>query len=373
MMQRAEDIAASPLELDCRGNQPGIKDSGRRVTAADLEAVGDALASLGLPLAAVHAGYNSLGDAGAHALASLVQIHPVQVLDLTACDVGPSGITALAGALTSCPTFHSLVLDSNPLGDAGGAAVADLINRHSNLQHLSLARCELGEDSLIRISAALEHSPSLQHLDLSEPRLVSRNNESTYHIARALRVNRSLRSLVLRKHPHFTDASVESLCDYLQDNDATLTDLDLSSNKLSGSAGIIIAKTIATGALGLRRLRLSHCRLGNEGALALADALSRGFTLEELDLRHNAIGDRGIAALAEAVCSVPKGAHGEPAAGADSAGGCLGVLRIAGNVMPAGSIAATALGRVLLAGATATALDVRAYEVDGALHIAEES
>lgn len=368
--------AEAPLELDIRGNQAGIRAAGRPLGASDLEAIAESLAVLELPLVALHAGFNELGDTGAVVVAALVQAHPIQVIDLTANSIYGPGAEALAAALPKCPSFHSLVFDLNPIGEAGGAAVAGLISGHPNLQHLSLARCELGIDSIIRISGALGTSATLAHIDLSEPRLSSRNSEATQHLARALRANRSLRSLALRKFPHLTDASLEALVDGLLDSGGGLTDLDLGSNALAGPAGVLLAKALETGGLGLRRLLLPHCRIGDEGATALATVLGRGgVTLDLLDVRSNSVGDRGLAALAEAICIIPApGGRGGAGAGGDSgtAAAPLQALRIAGNTMPAGSVAATAVGRVLLARATTTMVDVRAFEVDGALQLAVE-
>lgn len=403
--QLASAVPGAPLELDARGNAQEIKATKRRLNALDLEAVGETLSAYGLPLVALHVSHNDLGDAGAKVVAVLAQTNPLQLLDLAACGIGPEGAVAIASSLVKNAGFHSLVLDANGIEDAGGAAMAQLIQSHPNLQHLSLCRCELGIDSLIRISAALEVTAVLQHLDVSEPRLSSRNNEATYHIAKALRVNRSLRSLSLRKHPYFTDASVESLCDFLQDNEGCILELDLSSNKIAGPGGVSLAKAMESGALSVRRLKLSHCRIGDEGARALSDVLIRGYVLEELDLRHNSIGDSGLAALADAVCTVREAhaiatlgligglstsqgttskpkitMHAGPGTGpaGQSAGASgpppgtspVGILRIGGNLMQAGSIAAEAVGRVLMAGATTTAFDVRAYVVDGAMNLA---
>lgn len=373
--------AEAPLELDIRGNQAGIRVIGRPFGPADLEAISEALAALDLPIVALHAGFNELGDSGAALVAGMLQTHPVQVLDLTANSISGVGVSALTSALPKCPSFHSLVLDLNPIGDVGGAAIASLVGAHPNLQHLSLARCELGIDSIIRISGALETTATLAHLDLSEPRLSSRNSEATQHLARALRGNRSLRSLALRKFPHLTDTSLEALVDGMLDSGGGLTDLDLGANSLAGPGGVLLAKALETGGLGLRRLLLAHCRIGDEGATALATVLGRGgVTLDLLDVRSNSIGDRGLAALAEAICIIPgpgagAGGRGAAAAGPAATGASespLRALRIAGNTMPAGSVAAAAVGRVLLARATTTVVDVRAFEVDGALQLAVE-
>ena len=112
-----------------------------------------------------------------------------------------------------------------------------------------------------------------------------------------------------------------------------LTDLDLSSNKLSKASGIALAHAVQGGRL--QRLNLSHNRLGDAGVVAIAEVVCsdtkpglvaldlsdtsfgiRGglaiagmvreaLKLEELGLSYNSWPKRAAAALAEELCDSP--------------------------------------------------------------------
>jgi Ran GTPase-activating protein (RanGAP) involved in mRNA processing and transport len=303
---------------------------------------------------------NRISDAGAASLARALPASGLVALDLRDNDIGPAGCRKLVDALKRCPDLAEVRLDGNPLGEEGGAAVAELVATHPQLRALSLSRCELGANAIIHLSTALYSTASLAYLDISEPRLSSRNEESIGHVGKALRSNTSLRTLCLRKFPHLSDAGVASLVDYMLDN-ASLVELDLSGNRIAAPGAAALARALEAGAH-LQSLTLAGCRVGDEGAAALAAAITshHGCALAALDLRSNSIGDAGLAALASAVAAAPQ----------------LAALRVAGNHMPPGAAGTTALGRVLLEGRAAAgdrlAIDVTPYVVDGVVSLAEQ-
>ena len=264
------------------------------------------------------------------------------------------------------------MIDGNPLGDEGGLALAQLVERHGALRRLSAARCELRTDALIALASSLARTRTLAALDISEPRLFSRNEETTYHVARALRSNLTVGHLAMRKHPHMSDSGVASLCDFLLDNSAAaaaaasdpaagpgVLSLDLSSNRLGPPSGVTLAKAFESG-LALRRLDLSRCRIGDEGAVALARAfvaLGTAARLESLDLRSCSIGDEGEEAIAEWLTS-------------DACS--LREIRLFGNGNEAGARGTTALGVAIMSGAVRCAVDLKPYVVDGAMMLAHQ-
>lgn len=387
--QLDHSVEQGMLLLDIRGNTVPIQQLKRKLTDDDLAAVLEGVAASGIPLAVLQASWNAFTDAGAEALAAALPALPaLQHLDVSGNSIGPEGCRALVSALYSCGNLQNLLLDSNALDEAGGEAVAALVAVHPTLTQLSLSHCDLGLKSIIHLASALTTAPRLEYLDLSSPRLSSRNEEAMYHLAKALRSNRTVSTLVLRKWPHLTDTSTASLCDYLLDNGGTLTSLDLGANRIAGPSGVTLAKTLEAGAQ-LRTLRLSHCRIGDEGACALATVLAGGAcALRELDLRHNSIGDAGLVALADAITTTPGGRTGgttTAASGGDGSGGdgamagaagacALDVLLLAGNDLAPGKVGTTALARVLMADrATTCATDLRPYLVDGVFQVAVES
>ncbi len=136
----------------------------------------------------------------------------------------------------------------------------------------------------------------LQTLDISDPLLFSRDDDATTHIARALRVNRSVTSLRLSKHRFFDFAATSILTDCLLDN-CVVKHLDLTANSIGGPGAAAIARALAAG-VPLERLDLTSCRICDEGAAALAGVVITGCSLRSLNVKRCEIGDAGIAALA---------------------------------------------------------------------------
>lgn len=299
-------------------------------------------------------------------------------IDLTNSDVSPEACCSLVSALLTrdakailtagTSKFQTLTLDGCPIGDPGGLALARLVTNLASLTSLRVARCELKTDAIIALASSLDKTSSLTVLDISEPRLFSRNEETMYHIAKALRTNRSLKHLALRKHPFLSDTGVTMLFDYLIDNSTSgaggatqvgggLTTLDLSNNHLGPPSGVVIGKAFQSG-LGLQHLNLSRCRIGDEGAVALSKSLlslGNQTSLETLNLGYCGIGDEGEEAIAEYISS-------------DEC--TLSSIKLFGNENAAGSRGTTALGVAVLSGTVRCETDVKPYVVDEEMHIA---
>ena len=336
-------------ELSCKGI-PGT----RRVGDADCPLLADIVATAHTAVLSLPA--NEISDPGATALVADGRCASLVVLNLALNGIGAPGCAALAAGLrASAPLLEELTLDGNPLGEAGGVALAGLVEAHPRLAHLRAARCDFGPDALIALASALCSTTSLRLLDLSEPLLFSRNEETSGHFARALRANASLVRLVLRKHPHAGDATAEWLCDALLDN-ACLRELDLSANAMGPPAGVAFAAALSAGA-GLTSLELGSCRLGDRGAEALAGAIAGPeCTLRHLDLRSNGIGVKGVVAIMAALCA--------PGCGLES---CF----LWGNPGLKPGEGAEAVLEALRSGEVRAVTDLRPSEVDGEAQVAK--
>jgi Ran GTPase-activating protein (RanGAP) involved in mRNA processing and transport len=351
-LEPLERVTAALTEC-AQSGQLALRGSNAVARVADeaCEALGAALPASRAEV--VDLSNNSIGCSGAAALCADGRCASLLVLNLGENAISWSGAKALAANLQG-GALEELVLDANPLGDAGGAAIAALVESLPRLAHLRLCRCDLGVDGLIALASALGRSATLRLLDLSEPLLFSRNEETTSHLARALTANASLVRLALRKHPHLTDTSVEMLTDALLDN-AVLQELDLSANALGPPSGALLAAALTAGS-GLSVLQLAGCRLCSAGIAPLAAALASGATaLRHLDVRNNSCGEEGVVALVEALAS--------PACP-------LETLLLWGNPGLAGA-GAEALGALLASGHLRCALDVAVTVVDGQAQVCE--
>ena len=64
-----------------------------------------------------------------------------------------------------------------------------MLQVNSVLTQLSLAATDLHTDSIIALSTVLHGNQTLQHLDMSRPLLYSKQEESTIHISKMLKVS----------------------------------------------------------------------------------------------------------------------------------------------------------------------------------------
>ena len=84
------------------------------------------------------------------------------------------------------------------------------------------------------------------------------------------------------------------------DNDSTLTELGLYSNRIGAEGAKALATALQTNS-SLSTLYLGNNEIGDEGAQALATALHTNSSLSSLSLGYNQIGAEGAQALATAL------------------------------------------------------------------------
>ena len=147
----------------------------------DMETLGMILRTSGLPrLLSLPLGGNGFGDAGMQALCQGLgagDLPSLGILQLQEDEIGPAGAEALAAALRrgAMPTLEVLDLRTNPLGNRGVAALAATLRKHPALVHLTLERCELGDDGVATLLKDLgkDEFKALKTLDLDGNEMVS--------------------------------------------------------------------------------------------------------------------------------------------------------------------------------------------------------
>ena len=139
-----------------------------------------------------------------------------------------------------------LSLSGNKIGPAGNLAIANALQLNTTLEQLAVAATDADTTAIIAYATVLQHTTSLQAIDLSRPLLKSdqvrsenrllllcsmsmlacMQEETTVHLAQALAVNTSLKRLMMQKSG-IHDFGMERLMAGLARN-TTLTHLDLS-------------------------------------------------------------------------------------------------------------------------------------------------
>ncbi|XDV23181.1 hypothetical protein PO909_027873 [Leuciscus waleckii] len=298
-----------------------------------------------------------LEDSNVKKLAALLQDRhcKLNILQLNNNSITEEGCSALTSAFNSNPSnLIELDLSGNKLGNSGIMSICPLLeNTQCRLEKLKLSDCRITEEGYKALASALRSNPShLIELDLTgndpgqsgvkelndliqDPKFQLKTlrflgpaaDEACQDLNRVVGKNLLLlRELNLSGHK-LEDSNVKKLAALLQDrhcklnilqlnnnsitaegcaaltsafnlNPSNLIELDLSGNKLGHSGIMSICPLLENTQCRLEKLKLSDCRITEEGYKALASALrSNPSHLIELDLTGNDPGQSGVKEL----------------------------------------------------------------------------
>lgn len=123
-------------------------------------------------------------------------------------------------------SIEVLLMDGNKICQDGGMQVASMLQVNDIVTVLGLADTDLTTDCIIAFATVLRANQTVLNINLSNPLLHSQQEDTTYHLAQMLEVNKCLKELKLQKHG-MTDSGAEVLCRFLKRNHS-LRKLDLS-------------------------------------------------------------------------------------------------------------------------------------------------
>ena len=252
-----------------------MRDAGlanNRIGAQGAIALSRALADATV-LAALRLGGNPLGDAGGQAMAVLLRAKPpsLTALDLSNCAIGDEGATAVAGALRTNQVLRSLALGNNPLGDAGATAVGRALEENTGIRTLGLGACSWGAAGLSALSTGLLTNAALRSADFSGNDLS--DPKASRDLASSLAKTKTLVELDA-SHAALTDAGVEALADAVRAS-ASLRAVRIEQNTVGRAAREALAAALeerAAAPLGvvLDRMETAHAEAERELAAASA-------------------------------------------------------------------------------------------------------
>jgi len=189
---------------------------------------------------------------------------------------GPECAKGVCLALALNERFTSLNLSNNALGDVGAATVAHALPDHQTLVHIDLAANDISHHGMNAIFEALLVNRSVTSLDLSSKSGSLRNHMSKYNAF-------GLEKLMIQ------NPVLARLC---------LQGTNLGADGVLGLArGLVVNSTLVF-------LDLAGCDLGPRGAAAVAEALLPS-GIEELNMSDNKMGDEGLMAIADALGAPP--------------------------------------------------------------------
>jgi hypothetical protein len=175
--------------------------------------------------------------------------------------------TKLAALLKTTKTLLGLSLSGSRRCSLQSDILAQAFQDNTSFEMLDLGDCQLNDDSMSRIVAALSKHPKLKKLDMS----YNSFSDQTLH---------ALNSLLLQEQ-----------------NSLQVLDLNLQRRPLKIS---LLAPALAQQSTGLKQLYLSNCGLADEETFPIVDALTQNQQLETLDISNNRqLSDRFLLYLGE--------------------------------------------------------------------------
>lgn len=228
--------------------------------------------------------------------------------------------TQLAAALTANRSLSALSLKGNPLGKGSPAAFAKLLEtlafllqRNKALTYLDLENTSLGSKGCSALCAAAASNRSLRTLSLARN---GAGPDAGKAVQSLLSENESL--IALHLEGNNLGRSFAAVCSALCwsapptfprpagsiDGNCSLIILDVAGNDVGDDGAEALAEALSTNRT-LTSVNVARNNITEKGALAIARALSGNAVLSSLNLSSNSIKNPPVVALAE--CMVTNG------------------------------------------------------------------
>ncbi|XP_062892829.1 ribonuclease inhibitor-like isoform X1 [Mobula hypostoma] len=244
--------------------------------------------------------YNELGDSGVKLLSEALRKIKCKIQRLILRSVGltAAGVVDLASALSTNRSLTELDLAYNELGDSGVKLVSEALRKpECKIQKLGLRCVGLTAAGVVDLTSALSTNRSLTELDLSNNKL---GDSGVKLVFEALRNSECEIQRLGLQCVDLTAAGVVDLASALSRN-KSLTDLDLAYNELRDSGVKLVSEALRKPECKIQRLGLWSVDLTAAAVVDLASALSTNRSLTELDVGANELGDSGMKLLSEAL------------------------------------------------------------------------
>ena len=224
----------------------------------------------------------------------------LKVLKLVANSIGDEGAVAIADSIKCCSSLHWLDLSLNRIGDEGAEALVSSLDSGSNFKLHLFGNCI--SDSIIARVCSKNNRELLQTLDISNcigdvglACIDSLMKEWTSPLSTV----KTLHTLYLQSCNNSPDG-IKCVANILS-RFTSLQSVSLIDMNICDEGVRILSDSLQWRCISV--LILSHNKIGDDGARAIAHALRGCEVLSVLDLSGNGIQDTGTEALGEALRS----------------------------------------------------------------------
>uniref|UniRef100_A0A7S1Y5N2 Uncharacterized protein n=1 Tax=Grammatophora oceanica TaxID=210454 RepID=A0A7S1Y5N2_9STRA len=226
-------------------------------------------------------------------VANALVSHPtLEVIDLSDNHIGSKGLASILRLFRHFNVIKKLHLSNNQIGDVGAALLAEELQNNTTLQEISLSGNGIGDEGVAAILNTLEHSKtSVVFLEIDYSQVSDREYVED-------RLNRLL--MLNRKHVVLPDVAKNiRLLETGYEGPNSPKKMSTGCRGMGESSAKAMATSLRK-CTWLCTLDLTNQNtIGDEGAIAFANALKENSTLQELFLGGNLITDRGAQAFVD--------------------------------------------------------------------------
>ncbi|EGG23299.1 hypothetical protein DFA_05431 [Cavenderia fasciculata] len=218
-------------------------------------------------------------------------------LDIS-CNMNLHGSQFVGAPLRVNPHISSITVMHSHLNDEDGVALFSALSGNSGLLHLNASFNQLGDESVRLLARMLECAGcKIKTLNLATNQIT---DDSMDALIDAIVGIDTLSELDISSN-RIGERGGVSIGQRLIPHDRSLRTLVLASNDIGPDAGMAIGQGLATPDIMIESLNLAHTLIGDDGAMAIAGALHSNRSLKHLDLSFNCLENDAGCAIGAAI------------------------------------------------------------------------